>query len=325
VSDHDLDLDHDHDLDAGLPLADGAVITVGTFDGVHRGHQDVLATLVRHAEARGLPSVVITFDPHPLEVVNPAAAPPLLTLTEEKLAIFAQTGVSYVAVVPFTPALAAFEAERFVDDVLLGRFAMRELLVGHDHGFGRGRLGDIDVLRQLGRSRNFHVTVLPPVYAPDGLAISSTEIRRAVAAGDLPRAAMGLGRPYSLAGHVIRGDQRGRTIGYPTLNLSPPPSRKLLPPDGVYAVRVQLPEGQFGGMLNLGPRPTVGDHQRRIEAHVFDAGADWYGAAVRLDFVARLRGTRPFPGLDALKAQLADDERQARRALATAQPTSSLS
>jgi riboflavin kinase/FMN adenylyltransferase len=312
-------------IDAGLPLANGAVITVGTFDGVHRGHQDVLATLVRHAEARGLPSVVITFDPHPLEVVNPAAAPPLLTLTEEKLAMFAQTGVSYVAVVPFTPALAALEAEQFVDDVLLGRFAMRELLVGHDHGFGRGRMGDIEVLRQLGQSRGFQVTVLPPVHAADGYAISSTAIRRSVAGGDLARAALGLGRPYSISGTVIRGDQRGRTIGYPTLNLSPPSPRKLLPPDGVYAVRVQLPEGQFGGMLNLGPRPTVGDHQRRIETHVFDAGADWYGATVRLDFVARLRGTRPFAGLDALKTQLADDETQARLVLATARPTLSLS
>ena len=314
-----------HAIDSGLPLANGAVITVGTFDGVHRGHQDVLATLVRHAQARGLPSVVITFDPHPLDVVNPAAAPPLLTLTEEKLAMFAQTGVSYVAVVPFTPALAALEAEQFVDDVLLGRFAMRELLVGHDHGFGRGRMGDIEVLRQLGQRRGFRVTVLPPVHAADGYAISSTAIRRSVAGGDLARAALGLGRPYSISGTVIRGDQRGRTIGYPTLNLSPPSPRKLLPPDGVYAVRVQLPEGQFGGMLNLGPRPTVGDHQRRIETHVFDAGADWYGATVRLDFIARLRGTRPFAGLEALKTQLADDETQARRVLATAQPTPSLS
>jgi riboflavin kinase/FMN adenylyltransferase len=300
----------------GLPLPDGAVITVGTFDGVHRGHLDVLATLVRHAEARGVPSVVVTFDPHPLEVVNPAAAPPLLTERSEKLAIFAQAGVSYVAVLPFTRALAAFEAERFVDEVLLGRFAMRELLVGHDHGFGRGRMGDIEVLRSLGERRGFQVTVLPPVFAAEGHAISSTAIRRAVAGGDLARAAAGLGRPYSLSGVVVRGDQRGRTIGFPTLNLGPVSARKLLPPDGVYAVRVQLPEGEFGGMLNLGPRPTVGDDRRRVETHVFDASRDWYGAHVRLDFVRYLRGTRPFAGLEALKAQLAQDERDARAALA---------
>lgn len=309
----------------GLPLADGAVITVGTFDGVHRGHRDVLATLVRRAEGRRLPSVVITFDPHPLEIVNPAAAPPLLTLLDEKLALFAEAGVSYVAVLPFNETLAAYEAERFVDEVLLGQFAMRELLVGHDHGFGRGRMGDIDVLRELGRLRGFQVDVLSPVHTADGHTISSTAIRRAVAGGDLGRAALALGRPYSVSGVVVRGDQRGRTIGFPTLNLAPVSDRKLLPPDGVYAVRVQLPEGQFGGMLNLGPRPTVGDLGRRIETHVFDASADWYGARIRLDFVGRLRGTRPFSGLDALKSQLAEDELHARALLATAQATASLS
>jgi riboflavin kinase/FMN adenylyltransferase len=186
-------------------------------------------------------------------------------------------------------------------------------------------MGDIEVLRQLGRARDFHVTVLPPVHAPGGQAISSTAIRRAVAGGDLALAAIGLGRPYSIAGTVVRGDQRGRTIGYPTLNLAPLSPRKLLPPDGVYAVRVQLPAGEFGGMLNLGPRPTVGDLARRIETHVFDASGDWYGARVRLDFVARLRGTRPFAGLEALRTQLAIDEQQARTALATVQPLASLS
>lgn len=302
--------------ECGLPVPpEGAVITVGTFDGVHRGHHDVLDRLVQRATARGLPSVVITFEPHPLEVVNPAIAPPLLTLHQEKLELLAQSGVSYVAVLPFTPTLAAFEAEYFVDHVLRERFAMAELLVGHDHGFGRGRLGDLTVLRALGVMRGFDVTVLSPVHAADGTAISSTSIRKAIGEGDLDRAAAGLGRPYSVSGVVVRGDQRGRTIGYPTLNLSAPSPRKLLPPDGVYAVRVQLPEGAFGGMLNLGPRPTFGDAGRRIETHVFDAGRDWYGAHIRLDFLRRLRGTRPFSGIEALRAQLADDERQARDAL----------
>ena len=300
----------------GLPIADGAVVTVGTFDGVHRGHQDVLRTLVRRADIRGLPSVVVTFDPHPLEIVNPLAAPPLLTLHDEKLEMLAQSGVSYVAVLPFTSMLAAYEAEHFVDEVLLRRFRMRELLVGHDHGFGRGRMGDTEVLRALGGDRGFDVTVLPPVHAADGHAISSTAIRRAIAGGDLARAAAGLGRPYSISGTVVHGDRRGRTIGYPTLNLATPPQRKLLPPDGVYAVRVQLPAGAFGGMLNIGPRLTVGDATRRIETHVFDASGDWYGTRVRLDFVARVRGTTGFPDLEALRAQLARDEVQARAVLA---------
>lgn len=300
----------------GLPLgANGAVVTVGTFDGMHRGHQDVLARLVARGVECDRPSVVVTFEPHPLEVVNPAAAPQLLTLHEEKLEHFTQAGVSYVVVLPFTPALASYEADAFVDQVLRARYAMHDLLVGHDHGFGRGRLGDIDVLRQLGASRGFGVTVLAPVHATDGHAISSTAIRRAVAGGDLARAAAGLGRPYSLAGVVVGGDKRGRLLGYPTLNIAPPGERKLLPPDGVYAVRVQTPQGYFGGMMNLGPRPTFGDGERRIEAHVFDASGDWYGARVRLDFVARLRETRAFAGLEALQAQLGLDESAARRAL----------
>ncbi len=300
----------------GLPLQDrGAVITVGTFDGVHRGHQDVLRQLVAHAERADRPSVVITFEPHPLEIVNPAAAPPLLTLLDEKLEQFVQSGVSYVAVLPFTPTLAAYEASQFVDEVLRARFALAELLVGHDHGFGRGRLGDIEVLRGLAEKHGFGMTVLPPVHSTNGEAISSTMIRRAIAAGDLQLAATGLGRFYSLSGRVVGGDRRGRLLGYPTLNLSPPTDRKLLPLDGVYAIRAQTPQGAFGGMLNLGPRPTFGDPERRIEAHVFDASHDWYGAPVRLDFVARLRETRAFSGMDALREQLATDETQARAAL----------
>lgn len=301
--------------DRGWPDIAGAIVTVGTFDGVHRGHHDVLQRLAERAAATALPSMVLTFDPHPLDVVNPSAAPPLLTLLDEKLALLEQAGVSCVAVLPFTSALAAFEADRFVDEILLQRFRVKELLVGYDHGFGRGRMGDTDVLRALGAARGFEVSVLDPVHAPDGHAISSTAIRRAVAGGDLNRAAVGLGRAYSVQGTVVHGDQRGRTIGYPTLNLSPLPERKLLPPDGVYAVRAHLPEGVFGGMLNLGPRPTFGDAGRRIETHVFDASRDWYGAPLRLEFVARLRETRPFSGIDALKAQLADDERHAREAL----------
>ena len=303
--------------DFGLPLdaAVGSVVTVGTFDGMHRGHQDVLRRLVARGQETHRPSVVVTFDPHPLEIVNPDAAPPLLTSHGEKLELFAQSGVSYVVVLRFTPALAAYEANAFVDRVLSERYAMKELLVGHDHGFGRGRLGDIDVLRALGVSRGFGVTVLAPVDAADGHPISSTAIRRAVAGGDLPRATAMLGRPYSVGGRVVGGDRRGRLLGFPTLNLGPPEGRKLLPPNGVYAVRVQTPQGAFGGMLNLGPRPTFGDHERRIEAHVFDADHDWYGASVRLDLVSWLRETRAFPGPEALRAQLALDEAAARAAL----------
>ena len=297
------------------PQVRGTVCTVGTFDGVHRGHQLVLARLGARARELGLPGVLVTFDPHPLEVVNPAAAPPLLTVGDEKTEVLAESPVDYVVVVPFTATLARYEAADFVDIVLRERLGVQELLIGHDHGLGRARSGDADTLQKLGKSRGFAVEVVGAVEGNDGRPISSTTIRRAVAGGDLARAADGLGRDYSASGSVVRGDGRGRTIGFPTLNITHPPPRKLLPPEGVYAVRVQTPAGPAGGMMNLGPRPTFGDTVSSLEVHCFDLDADLYGARVRVDFVARLRETRKFDGVTELRAQLARDEIAARAAL----------
>lgn len=298
------------------PDVEGTVLTVGTFDGVHRGHQDVLARLAARARERGLRSLLVTFEPHPLEVVNPDAAPPLLTPGREKIAALAESGVDYVAVVPFTRALASYEASQFVDLVLRERLRMRELFIGHDHGFGRGRAGDVRVLQALGAERGFDVDVVEPVSAPDGHPVSSTGIRRAVAGGDLQRAALALGRPYTATGSVVHGEKRGRLLGFPTLNVALPSPRKLLPPEGVYAVRVFTPTGAYGGMLNLGPRPTFGDTTRSVEAHLFDVEGDWYGQTVQVEFAARLRDTRRFDGVEALTAQLMRDAQHARRALA---------
>jgi riboflavin kinase/FMN adenylyltransferase len=302
--------------ESGLPpYVKGTVITVGTFDGVHRGHRDVVERLVARSRSLKIPSALVTFEPHPLEIVNPAAAPLLLTTHYEKLEVLAETGLDYVAVLPFTPELAAFSAEDFVELVLRRRFRLRELLIGYDHGFGKQRAGNVDVLRTLGERDGFRVEVVDPVATPDGHAVSSTSIRRAVAGGDLERAAAGLGRLYSVSGRVLEGSQRGRTIGFPTLNLGPPPPRKLLPPEGVYAVRVQTPGGPVGGMMNLGPRPTFGDASTSLEAHLFDTSGDFYGADVRIDFVMRLRETRKFASAEQLSRQLRHDERDARNAL----------
>jgi riboflavin kinase / FMN adenylyltransferase len=301
---------------SGLPpYVKATVITVGTFDGVHLGHRDVIERLVARAKLLKIPSVLVTFEPHPLQIVNPAAAPLVLTSHEEKLEVLAETGIDYMAVVPFTTELAAFSAEDFVELILRKRFRMGELLIGYDHGFGRQRAGNVDVLRTLGERDAFRVEVVEPVLTPDGHSISSTSIRRAVAGGDLERAAGGLGRLYSVIGRVIPGAQRGRTIGFPTLNLGPPPPRKLLPPEGVYAVRAQTARGPVGGMMNLGPRPTFGDSVTSLEAHLFDTDGDFYGANVRIDFVARLRETRKFGSVEQLTAQLQLDERDARNAL----------
>ncbi len=310
---HEVTMDRD---DSGLPpYVKDTVITVGTFDGVHRGHRDVIERLVARAHLLKIPSVLVTFEPHPLEVVNPAAAPLLLTTHDEKQEVIAETGLDYLAVVPFTAELAAYSAEDFVEGILRRCFRMRELLIGYDHGFGRQRAGNVDVLRTLGERDGFRVEVVEPVSTADGHSVSSTSIRRAVAGGDLDRAAASLGRLYSVSGRVVEGAQRGRTIGFPTVNLGAPPHRKLLPPEGVYAVRVQTPVGPLGGMMNLGPRPTFGDSATSLEAHLFDTNSNFYGSHIRIDFVARLRETRKFASAEQLTAQLRNDERDARNAL----------
>jgi riboflavin kinase/FMN adenylyltransferase len=308
-----------HSVESGLPPdVRATVVSVGTFDGVHRGHRDVLDRLAARAAALGLRSVLVTFEPHPLEVVNPTAAPLLLTVGEEKREVLAESGIDYVAVLPFTPALARYAAEEFVTEVLRARFRMEHLLMGYDHGFGRNREGDVEVMQALGARDGFRVEVVAPVSIGDGRPISSTSIRRAIAGGDLERAAYALGRPYSLGGRVMPGAARGRGLGFPTINVAPPNPRKLLPPQGVYAVRVQTPGGSHGGMLNLGPRPTFGEQAVGIEAHLFDTSGDWYGARVRVDFIARLRDTQKFSTPAALVEQLRRDEDDARRVLTSA-------
>jgi len=304
------------DSAAALPRCrDGAVITVGTFDGVHRGHALVLERTADRARQRGIASVALTFDPHPLDVVNPSAAPPFLTLWEEKLEVLAQTAIDYVAVVPFTTELAAYTPEEFVERVLIGAYGMRELLIGHDHGFGRGRAGDVESLRLMGKRIGFPVDVVDAVLGSDGAPISSTAIRRALAHGDLARASDGLGRRYSFSGRVVSGEGRGKLLGFPTLNLELGSRRKLLPPHGVYAVYVEGRDAAFGGMMNLGPRPTFGDDRVTLEAHLFEASGDWYGKSVRVEFVGRLRDTMKFAGPGELVEQLKRDAEHARAAL----------
>lgn len=308
----------------GLPgLANGAVATVGTFDGVHLGHRDLLRRLVERASQRGMPSLLVTFEPHPLEVVNPPAAPLLLTPGSEKLQALAETGVSYVVVLPFTPALASYSAADFVAHILLDRYRMRELLIGHDHGLGRAREGGVELLRELGRTRNFPVAVIDAVVAA-GVPVSSSAVRRSVSYGELENAARLLGRRYSFTGRVRTGDRRGRLLGFPTLNIALASPRKLLPPAGVYAVLVRSALGSFGGMMNLGPRPTFGDSALSLEVHLFDAEGEWYGADVTVEFVQRLRDTMRFASADALVAQLERDAADARRALTQVEDSNTL-
>jgi len=301
----------------GMGNGEGTVVTVGSFDGVHLGHRAVLQEIARRARATRRTAVLVTFDPHPLVVVNPSAAPPLLTTGAERREILATTELDWVVFLRFTPGLAELAPEAFVRDILLARYGMRELVIGPDHGFGKGRRGDVDLLRTLGRELGFTVDVVDPV-GRDGTegAVSSTRIRRAIMGGDLAGAARMLGRPYQVSARVGRGAGRGRTIGVPTINLADVSPRKLLPPDGVYAVRVEWRRGMADGMMNQGPRPTFGEPGRVLEAHLFDFSHDLYDEWVRVEWVRRLRPTRAFASMEELRRQLAEDREQALAVLA---------
>ena len=294
-----------------------SVITTGTFDGVHVAHQAIVRYLVERAAAVGGVPTVVTFDPHPREVLTGHAVPLLTTLDERADALEA-LGVERFVVLPFSRDLSLLEPEAYVRDVLVGRVGMREIVIGYDHRFGRKARGNRALLEALGPGLGFSVDVIPEQVLGD-VTVSSTEVRRQLAeAGDAAQAARLLGRPYRITGTVVRGDGRGRTIGVPTANVQPADPRKLVPREGVYAVRVALPDGaEAGGMMNVGRRPTFEtDGARTIEVHLFDVDRDLYGLRLAVDLVARLRDERRFDGVDALVRQLGDDAEAARVALA---------
>ncbi|HEU5171429.1 MAG TPA: bifunctional riboflavin kinase/FAD synthetase [Gemmatimonadales bacterium] len=299
-----------------LPIPErGTVVTVGSFDGVHLGHQAVLTEVGRRARAAGRASVLVTFEPHPLAVINPRAAPPLLTTGLERREILAQLPIDYALFLRFDRKLAGLSPEEFVRDVLLARCGMQDLVFGYDHGFGRNRSGDVETLRRLGAQLGFAVDAVPPADV-GGEPVSSGRIRRAVAGGDLRTAARLLGRPYTVSAQVTAGERRGRLLGVPTINLGDIPGEKLLPPDGVYAVWVEWRGGRVGGMMNQGPRPTFDDRRRLLEAHLFDFDAELYGEWVRVEWVERLRDVRRFAGVQQLQEQLGRDRARAVAILA---------
>lgn len=297
--------------ESGLPSDRGTVVTVGTFDGVHRGHWAVLDEVRARAEASSLRGVLLTFHPHPLRIVRPEHAPPLLTTPEEKKEILAESRVEWAVFLSFTRALSRYEPRRFVEEILVGRLGVKELVIGYDHGFGRGRSGDADTLRRIGRDFGFSVDVVEPVSS-EGDAISSSRIRRAIQEGDMRAAARGLGRAYSVRGLVVRGDGRGRRLGFPTANLHVSSSEKLVPPPGIYAVRGVLRRGTFPGALHVGPRPTFRGSPPTVELHLLDFEGDLYGEEIRVDFVERMRDVLPFDSVPALVRQMQDDVEAAR-------------
>ncbi|MGI9038599.1 MAG: bifunctional riboflavin kinase/FAD synthetase [Gemmatimonadota bacterium] len=304
---------------SGLPPdVRGTVVTVGTFDGVHLGHQAVLEEIQRRAERRGSHSILVTFDRHPLTVVRPEVAPALLTTPDEKKAILAQSGLDYVAFLPFTRALSRYSPEEFIRLVLRDRFRVEELVIGHDHGFGRSRSGSIDTARRLGAELGFDVDVVAAVTAGSrDRSVSSTTVREALVAGDVEAAALGLGRPYSFRGPVVHGMGRGKDLGFPTANIPAPGGRKLLPKEGIYAVRAAIRREIHNGLLHLGPRPTFAGSPPSIELYLLDFDADIYGEMVQVDFLSRLRDVEPFATPGALVEQMRRDGERAREFFAS--------
>lgn len=290
------------------------MVTVGTFDGVHRGHWTVLEEIRERAEQTGRRSVLVTFDPHPLRIVRPEFAPLLLTTPLEKKEILAESGVEYAVFISFTKTLSRYEPRRFVEEILVERLHVKELVIGYDHGFGRDRSGNVDTLREIGAELGFAVDVVPPVAA-DGASVSSSRIREAVATGRMREAEVCLGRPYSMRGVVVRGEGRGHQLGFPTANLTVAERDKLVPPPGIYAVEGVLRSGTHAGALHLGPRPTFKGSPPSIELHLLDFDEDIYGHEVRVDFIEYLRPVLPFDGVKTLVAQMKKDVQLAREAV----------
>ncbi len=293
-----------------------AVVTSGTFDGVHVGHQKILARLEEVRRTSAGESVVLTFWPHPRQVVaNDGNPPKLLTTIEEKAALLARHGVEHLIIIPFTKEFSQLSSDEFVRRVLVEKIGTKKLVIGYDHRFGRNREGSFEYLVQHAASYGFQVEEISPQDI-EHVTVSSTRVRNALLEGNVHVANEYLGRPYSLSGTVVRGNQLGRTIGYPTANIRVNDEFKLVPADGVYAVRVGWREQTYGGMLNIGLRPTVNGTLRTVEVHLFDFDTDIYDEVLTLHFVEKLRAEQKFAGLEALKAQLRQDEADARRCLA---------
>jgi len=293
-------------------------VTVGNFDGVHRGHQALVAQAVADARASAGTAVVLTFDPHPSRVLAPERAPATIMTLDQKAERLARMGVDRVAVLPFTPSLAAQPAPEFARRVLHDCLHATTVVVGAGFRFGRGRAGDVALLRRLGRSLGFGVHGMRPVFH-QGAPISSSRVREALARGDVEGAGEMMGRPFSIDGKVVRGVGRGRTIGVPTANVAP--VNETLPGNGVYAcwIRVGGPDRPVRpAVANVGRRPTFGGTEITVEAHVLDVDEDFYDQAVRLAFQARLRPEQAFPGAEALVAQIRLDMERGRERLGAA-------
>lgn len=289
-----------------------SVVALGAFDGVHLGHQEVIRTAVTRARALGVRAVAVTFDPHPLAVLVPAEAPPQILSLDERLELIGELGPDLALVIAFTFEFSKVEPEEFVAGILKARLRAREVVVGFNHTFGRGARGNARLLEELAAPLGLRVHVIPPRVV-EGVVVSSSSIREALRGGDVRAAAALLGRPYTVRGRVEEGAGRGRALGFPTANLKP--DHPLLLATGVYAGRARWEDGAADAVINVGVRPTFGEGELWVEAHLLDFSGALYGRTLALAFLARIRDEQRFPSAEALRARIREDVAEACRVL----------
>lgn len=292
------------------------VLTVGTFDGVHAGHRAILDTVVEEAAKQSARSVLVTFDPHPRDIINPGdAGIKLLTTIQERSEILNELGIDEMVVIPFDRDFSLLSSEEFVRDIIYEKIGVSQFVIGYDHQFGRNREGTIETIERLGKELGFEAYVVSKREIGEQ-TVSSSAIRKAISEeGDVEKAARFLQRPYRLNGTVIHGEKRGKEIGYPTANIKPEHPKKVIPRDGVYAVRLRVMGHWFKGMMNIGTRPTFHEKKRTLEVNLFDFDEDIYGKEVQVRFFNRLRDEVEFEGVNELIQQLRKDEKRARELL----------
>ena len=297
----------------GLPDFRNAVLTVGTFDGVHKGHRTILQEVVNHAKNVGGESVLLTFEPHPRKLLFPDQPLGIITPLHQKLQLITEAGITHVVVVPFTREFANLSAQEYIERFMVGVFHPHTIIIGYDHRFGHDRKGDIRLLEKWGQHYSYELIEIPAQLIDDA-AVSSTKIRSAITKGQIEEAAHMLGRNYSFKGRVVHGNKLGRTIGYPTANLEPEEAEQIIPALGVYAIKAMHNGAQYNGMMSIGYNPTVTDKKEvRIEANLFDFDKDIYGDTLEVFFIKRLREEHKFDSLEALVQQLHKDKEESMK------------
>jgi riboflavin kinase/FMN adenylyltransferase len=290
-----------------VPRFRNGVVTIGTFDGVHKGHQQLLKAMRHEADAIGGETILITFTPHPRKVVQPGVPLELINTLSEKITLLDHHGLDHLVVVPFTPGFAAMSAPEYIRDFLIGTFHPHTIIIGYDHHFGAGRSGNFNLLQKEAGAFGYRLIEIPR-HVLNEISVSSTRIREALKEGAIATANDLLGYPFSFEGIVIHGDKLGRQLGYPTANLQYTDEDKIHLGEGVYAVRARVGNSDIGGMLSIGKRPTLNDTVERVEVNLFDFDREIYGETVQVTVLAYLRRQEKYASLDELKTQLLADK-----------------